>query len=421
MLADHGLQHEIDSIQAVDEHAHPLPLGLEPAGDPRRPIQPYDYPLPLRMRPSNPEYLDAWAALWGYEHRDWDVGHLADLMAKKQAVIAAQGQSYNVWVLDQLRIQTMIGIAYAPSATEPPPRFRWCAFADWLLWPFPCDPAPDSALINLFLATMGRMRGTVQCDDVPPDLDGFVARVMLPVLELYKRQDSVGIKFQTPYYRPLDFDDVPHADAAALYTRGVQKGSLGRREHKALQDYLFRKLVAEAGMLGFVVQMHTGLGVKPNFDIAGSNPLLMEPVFHAATGTKFVMLHGGWPFDKETVSLMAHSNVYTDFSCANIYQYPRSLSNQIRAALEWFPEKILYGTDAYSDRSIAMLSGVAVRSNPLAGWEEKAWLMDRAGRQALGLALSGMLGDGIVDAGRASELAGMVMRENATSLYRLNS
>jgi len=99
-------------------------------------------------------------------------------------------------------------------------------------------------------------------------------------------------------------------------------------------------------------------------------------------------------------------------------QYPRSLSQQIRAALEWFPEKLMFGTDAYSERSLALLGGLPFLPNPLGGWEEKAWLMNRTGRTALGLALSGMQRDGELTAQRASELTHMVMHDTAIRLYK---
>lgn len=417
---DPGLRKEIADTACIDGHAHPLPLGIEPEGDLDYPIQPYALSLPRRMRPDNPEYLDAWASLWGYEHRDWELEHLQQLMLRKRRVMAEQGQGYNVWVLDQLKFQTMITMAYGPSASEPEPRFRFCGRADWLLWPFPSRPMPDDfPVTRSFLSVVDQACKAQGLDTLPPTLDGYVSRIMITTLDRYKKQAAVGLKFQTPYYRGLDFADVSFSDAATLYERGVKEGGLAVNDLKALQDYLFRALVQRAGDYDFVIQMHTGLGVRPNFNITGSNPLLMEPVIHAAPRTRFLLLHGGWPFHRETVALLAQSNVYTDFSCANIYKYARALCDQIRPALEWFPEKLLYGTDAYSDRSLAMLAGVAALPNPLSGWEEKAWLMDRAGRDALGLALTGMREDGDISWERASELAQMVMRDNAIALYRL--
>ena len=81
----------------------------------------------------------------------------------------------------------------------------------------------------------------------------------------------------------------------------------------------------------------------------------------------------------------------------------------------------MYGTDAYSDRSIGMLGGMPVRPNPLSGWEEKAWLMDRTGREAVGIALTAMHRDGVIDAARAENLMQSVMAGNAATLYRLKA
>jgi uncharacterized protein len=416
---DAGIARDVASIQAVDQHAHPVAVGVELAGDPERPIQPYDVRLPLRMRPANDEYLDAWADLWGYEERDWSTSKLASVVDKKEATIAEKGDGYNVWVLDRLNIQTQIGIAPGPNPSLPPPRFRWCAFSDWFLWPFPVRGAELSSMQHAYRRTNDDFTQRWCPSAPPPTVAAYLSDVALATLLLYREQGAVGIKFHGPYNRSLSFDEVSSADAETLYARGLREGALPSAEHKALQDFVFEQLVTLAGQHDLVVQIHTGYGVRDRFPLAGSNPVLMERVFHAVSETAFVLLHGGWPFVTETVALLANDNVYTDFSCASLFQYPRSLSGQIRAALEWYPEKLLFGTDAYSERSLALLGGLPFLPNPLGGWEEKAWLMNRTGRTALALALSGMHADAEVDATRVAELARMVMGETAASIYRL--
>jgi hypothetical protein len=415
---DAGLQAQIDSFWAIDDHAHPLPVGMELPGDPDQPIQPYDYPLPLRMRPDNPEYLEAWAALWGYEHRDFDPGHLRDLMERKSAVMAARGGAYNAWVLDQVRLKAMVNINIDLHDSLPQSRFPWCAHFEWLLWPFACDPMPGGPT-RMMVQAMQDRQARLGLAGPPPTLDAFLTDVVQATLAQIKATGGVGIKFNTPYYRDLAFGDTPLADARALYARGLVQGSLGTADHKAVQDTIFRVLVTEAGRLDLGVQMHTGVGVRRQFHVAGSNPMLMESVFRDTPGTRFMLLHGGWPFVKETVALLAYNNVYTEFSCADIYHYPRTLAQQIREALEWYPEKLMYGTDAYSDRVFGMLSGLPPKANPLHGWEEKAWIIDRTGRQGLGIALSGMLQDGQITAARANELINLVMRDTVTGFHRL--
>ena len=68
-------------------------------------------------------------------------------------------------------------------------------------------------------------------------------------------------------------------------------------------------------------------------------------------------------------------------------------------------DKVLFGTDGYS------------YSDEL-GWPESTWIANRNARQALGIALTGMLQDGEVDRKRAGELARLVLRGNAEALYK---
>ena len=80
--------------------------------------------------------------------------------------------------------------------------------------------------------------------------------------------------------------------------------------------------------------------------------------------------------------------------------------NAIREWLEHNPEKVMFATDAYPYSSEI-------------GWEEGCWLAAQTGRQALGLALTGMLRDGEIDRDEAVRLARLVLRDNARKLYKL--
>ena len=80
----------------------------------------------------------------------------------------------------------------------------------------------------------------------------------------------------------------------------------------------------------------------------------------------------------------------------------------LREWLSLVPEKVMFATDAYpySDQM---------------GWEEAGWMAARNGRQALAIALTGMMRDGEITRDRAQTLARMVLRENALRLYRLST
>jgi predicted TIM-barrel fold metal-dependent hydrolase len=72
--------------------------------------------------------------------------------------------------------------------------------------------------------------------------------------------------------------------------------------------------------------------------------------------------------------------------------------------MEFYPDKILFGTDAFS-------------FGPEVDWGEVAWLSNTTARQALALALTGMMNDGEIDRAEAMKLARMVMHDNAARLY----
>jgi predicted TIM-barrel fold metal-dependent hydrolase len=154
------------------------------------------------------------------------------------------------------------------------------------------------------------------------------------------------------------------------------------------------------------VHLHTMAGPVRYFDVAGANPLLLQPVLNdpGLTKTRFVMIHGGWPFTREITALLSKPNAYLDFSQQSMLIDPPVLAQTLREWLSYVPEKVMFATDAYPF------------SDEL-GWEESAWIGARRGREALGLALTGMMRDGTISPERAKELATMVLRENARKLY----
>ncbi len=167
-------------------------------------------------------------------------------------------------------------------------------------------------------------------------------------------------------------------------------------------------MAREAGRLGLAVHIHAISGAGAYYRQSGSNPLLLESAFNdpSLRKTNFVIIHGGYPFTKETASLLSKPNVYADFSAQTFLIYPRELSEVLRNWLEAYPDKILFGTDAFS-------------FGPEVDWPEVAWLSNNTARQALSLALTGMMNDHEITRAHAVELARMVLRENAIRLYGL--
>jgi predicted TIM-barrel fold metal-dependent hydrolase len=104
--------------------------------------------------------------------------------------------------------------------------------------------------------------------------------------------------------------------------------------------------------------------------------------------------------------LLYKPNVYADFSAQTFLLSTRELSTVLRSWLEFVPEKVLFGTDAFE-------------ITPDVGWPEHAWVTTKSAREALALALTGMMKDGQITRERALELARLVMRENTAKLHGL--
>lgn len=399
---DPELAAEIAKIKAIDNHAHPVrndPKDLDFDALPVENIEPSADPV--RSRPDNPEIADAWLGIFGTANPDL-------IATRKAQVKTEQGVNYPVWVLDRVGIDIMLANRVSMGPGIAPPRFRWVPFADAFMYPLNNSKlaagTPDrKQYFPLEERLLRRYLGAVGLARPPATLDDYLRRVVTATLQSQKQAGAVAVKFEAAYLRPLSFSNPAKADAAKIY---AAKTPPSNADYKVLQDLIFRYIVTEAGRLGLAVHIHVFGGAGSYFEVAGVNPLLLEPLFNdpALRKVKFVMVHGGWPFTREVTPLLEKPNVFVDFSAQSFTEYPRRLSATLREWLEHVPEKVLYGTDAYP-------------YNDAMNWPEMAWITDRTGRDALGLALTGMMQDGEITRARAVELAKMVLHDNAAKLY----
>jgi predicted TIM-barrel fold metal-dependent hydrolase len=401
---DPDLANEIDRIPAIDNHAHPVRVVA--AGE--QPDRLFDaLPVdnmeaqsdPVNLRPGAPAVAEASRALYGAAGR----GGKADAIKQK-------GDQYPAFVLDHMGVETMLANRVEMGSSIQPPRFRWVPYADALIFPH------DTSLLaarnsdrKSFFALEGvllkRYLDAAGLQAPPATLTEYLTRVVTPTLERQRQGGAVAEKFEAAYIRSLEFDKVDRAAAERIY---AQKERLGEAEYKPLEDYLFRYIAAECGRLGMAVHLHTMAGAGGYFEVQGANPLLLESVLNdpALRKTNFVMVHGGWPFIREITAVLTKPNAYLDFSAQTLVLGPETVAGNMRQWLEYVPEKVMFATDSYP-------------YSEEMGWEESGVLTARAGRKALAIALSGMVRDGEITRQRASELAHMVLHDNAKKLYGL--
>ena len=413
--ADPALLAEINKIKAVDNHTHVtrvLGLGEEDHEYDALPFELLEpFPQMVRLHTDNLEYTAAWRALFGYKHSDMTEAHVRELGEAKRRVMNQRGDGYPVWVLDQLGIETMLANRVAMGRGLTAPRFRWVSYIDALVFPLNNEAAKrinldyrafypaEERLLKRYLADL-------KLNALPATLKEYLSKVVTATLERHKRDGAVAVKFEIAYLRSLEFGDAAETRAASVYERWAKGGEPPPADYSLLQDFLFRYACREAGRLGLAVHIHVFDGGGGSYVQSGSNPVLLDSVFNdpSLRKTNFVIVHGGYPHTKSTAGLLSKPNVWADFSAQDLLLYPRALSEILRNWLEYYPEKILFGTDA------TPVFGEI-------GWEETGWLATVTAREALALALTGMMNDKEITRERAVELARMVLRENAMKLY----
>ena len=391
---DADLAREIAAIKAIDNHAHPV----RPTAEGEAPDREFDaLPVDDLVAQSDPERQRATSQTVTRAGQELFGGD-------RKAVRAAHPQDYATWVLDRAGIDLMFANRVAMGAGLPPERFVWVPFADALM--FPLDntalvTTPDQkSFFPLEEKLLARYYAESGVSGRPATLDAYLDTVVRPTLERHKKGGAVAEKYELAYLRTLAIGNPTRAEAEAAYG--------GHGDYTALQDYIFRFIAVECGRLGMAVHIHVAHGGGSFFKVEWANPLLLDPLLNDASlrGTKFVLIHGGWPFTAESVPLLSKPNAWVDFSEQTAFTSPRSVANVLRSWLEYNPEKVLFATDAYG-------------FSDALGWEEATYANAKAGREALGLALTGMLRDGEVSMDRAKQLAHMVLRDNARSLYDL--
>jgi predicted TIM-barrel fold metal-dependent hydrolase len=404
----------IAKIRAVDHHTHVntvVPGDSESDALPLDQLPPFD--MPARLRLDHPNWLAAYRAIYGYRHTDLDDAHLGELRASMQRVAKEQGEKFPEWVLDHIGTEVMFANRVAMGPGLSPPRFRWVSFVDALMLPLSTKAeaalSPDAAaLYPLEERLLRRYMTDLGAAAMPATLDQYLRKVVTPTLEAQRKAGCVAVKFEAAYLRPLDFDAASIEDANRIYARYAAGGEPAHAEYKTLEDFLFRYIAREAGRLGMAVHIHSFEGAGGFYRAAGSDPLLLEPVFNdpELRDTRFVIVHGGGMYASHAGAMLMKPNVYLDISGMDLIYTPAKVASLLEDWLTFYPEKVLFGSDAFA-------------AGPDAGWELAAWVGTDSARRALAIALTRLMQDGEVTRARAEEIATMVLRTNAAKLYDL--
>ena len=399
---------QIEKIAAFDHHAHP---GYADDPDVDAMAAPPNASEALRTRDDNPELAAAAKALFGYPYNDLSPEHAKWLLNKKTELKKQlSGTTYFNSILDKINIESSVANrAMMPDYLDAK-RFPWVFFADSFMWPFNTEREagrnPDEGVfIPLQEKMLHRWMQQVNVTKLPAsfaDYLSFISRV----LEDNSRRGGIAMKFEVAYFRPMSFSDPTSSQAEDIYRRYIPGGIPTEKEYRTFQDYIFRYLVQEGGRLHLPVHIHTAIGIGDYFNLSQSNIMSLETVLRDPryASTTFVMIHGGYPLEREAIWLAAMKNVYLDSSFGELAQYPSEFKHTLKMWLETFPDKITFGTDCFP-------------YNQVLGAEESYWLGAYSSRTALAAALAEMISEGEVTEPRALELAHAFLHDTAVKLY----
>ncbi|WP_136620423.1 MULTISPECIES: amidohydrolase family protein [Mesorhizobium] len=215
---------------------------------------------------------------------------------------------------------------------------------------------------------------------------------------------AVAIKCLIAYSRRLMFSPVDEARASRLFARHSTNGvnPLSSGELTALQDFLFRYCVRKATAYGLPVKLHTGY-------LAGSGSMQLARVRDNAADlcdllqdfpdTQFVLMHIGYPFEKEFIALAKqYANVRIDMCWAWIIS-PIASVRFLKEFLLAVPANKLFtfGGDHYAVEAIYGHACIA--------------------RRGIGQAISELVSEGWIERQEAPEIIEAIMRGNALRFF----
>ncbi|MGA7220914.1 MAG: amidohydrolase family protein [Candidatus Sulfotelmatobacter sp.] len=399
---------QIEKIPAFDHHAHP---GFADDPDVDAMAAPPDASAALRTRDDNPELVAAARALFGYPYADLSPEHGKWLVAKK-AELKKQypGTAYFDMILDKINTESSVANRAMMADYLDAKRFAWVFFADSFMWPFNNERetarnADEGVYIPLQEKMLRRWMRQENVAKLPAKFGDYLDFVRTALAE-NQSKGAIAMKFEVAYFRPTTFSDPTRSQAEEIYRRYVSGGVPSEREYRTFQDYIFRFLLSQGGTLHLPVHIHTAVGIGDYFNLSQSNVMnlesvLRDPRYHDTT---FVLIHGGYPLEREAVWLAAMKNVYLDSSFGELAQYPSAFKDTLKMWLETFPDKITFGTDCFP-------------YNQVLGAEESYWLGAESSRTALAAALAEMISENEITEGRALQLAHGYLHDNAVQIY----
>lgn len=202
--------------------------------------------------------------------------------------------------------------------------------------------------------------------------DAAISNFEAALKEAISDKEVVGFKSVICYRTGLDISRQPdEAQARSLFTdiftqRQANATRFTRLDHRPLNEFIVHRLAqlirdSNSGHKK-PIQFHTGLGDN-DLTLTRSSPAHLQEFARAYPTVPIVLLHSGYPFDRETGYMAAlYANVYADIGEVFPFVNRDGQERIVRHVLELCPwEKIIWSTDGHWFPETYFLSIVQMR------------------------------------------------------------
>lgn len=407
------LRNAVDTVPVVDDHSH---LGWTLANDAM------DYPAEEKtaIRDSflppaacsyglayqEEQHRQAYKDIYGFTDADLDDPARREATAARYEAARLDVRATMDRILQLSNVERALCTLYLPEGLEDHPQVGLVSTLDPFLFPFEGGDEPERPGSTVFARMFRHLLEGWKAEYGLPD-DSFEAYLDFcnRVMDAFHARGDAGHKFLLPYVRTTYFEQVEPAEGPALWE--AARGGDPRAYHR-LQDLLGWHLVRRVVKNDMPLQVHTAL-IDAWASYADPRNFI-EFLQHEDTyPLKLVLLHVGYPNFEQALTtasaarFLSTNQVHLELSGRFVFaNHPAIIAKYMRTFLD-FPnlwKKITYGSDALTGERYVL---TAVRTI----------------REAVYLALAGMIDDGIVDEPKAVEIARDILRNNAIRLYKL--
>ncbi len=227
--------------------------------------------------------------------------------------------------------------------------------------------------------------------------------------ERWQKDERVALKLADAYIRDIHYEDSTRDEAERVMRRifgfrklpGGYDETLSYAEARPFENFVVHRMLDRAEERGIPVIVHTGIQTHMGNEVANSRALLLTNLIMKYPKIRFILLHSGYPWIKETACLAKQfKNVLLDLTWVHII-VPAGAREGLAHILDMVPVNKIHGFGG--DMMVP----------------ETIWGSLEVARENVAHVLAEKVERGDMTEAQAVGVAEKIMGKNATEIFRL--